>query len=54
MIIDVYKFEFSHCVKILLVIIYNILQKQLKGGRYFPLTAVQRFDAAVSISFLFN
>ena len=25
------------------------LQKQLKGGSYFPLTAVQRFDAAVSI-----
>ncbi|XVF53834.1 hypothetical protein PTKIN_Ptkin05aG0130900 [Pterospermum kingtungense] len=24
-------------------------QKQLKGGRYFPLTAVQRFDAAVSL-----
>uniref|UniRef100_A0A2P2K9R6 Uncharacterized protein MANES_14G168100 n=1 Tax=Rhizophora mucronata TaxID=61149 RepID=A0A2P2K9R6_RHIMU len=23
-------------------------EKQLKGGRYFPLTAVQRFDAAVS------
>lgn len=25
------------------------LQKQLKGGGYFPLTAVQRFDASVSI-----
>ena len=24
------------------------LWKQLKGGRYFPITAVQRFDAAVS------
>ncbi|MBA0593742.1 hypothetical protein Gorai_010674, partial [Gossypium raimondii] len=25
-------------------------EKKLKGGRYFPLTAVQRFDAAVSSS----
>ncbi|XP_027342309.1 uncharacterized protein LOC113855057 isoform X2 [Abrus precatorius] len=24
-------------------------EKQLKGGRYFPLTAVQRFDAAISL-----
>ncbi|XLS90961.1 hypothetical protein HN51_066969 [Arachis hypogaea] len=25
-------------------------EKQLKGGRYFPLTAVQRFDAVVSLT----
>ncbi|KAF4404394.1 hypothetical protein G4B88_014850 [Cannabis sativa] len=27
-------------------------EKQLKGGRYFPLTAVQRFDAAVRLKIL--
>ena len=28
---------------------YTTIQKKLKKGRYFPLTAVQRFDAAVSL-----
>lgn len=36
------------------VLIWNLLlQKGLGRGRYFPITAIQRFDAAVSFTYLF-
>lgn len=45
----VHYFESSEYVKMLIFNSFLKMQKKLKSGRYFPLTAVQRFDAAVSI-----